>query len=122
MSVRHEDAACWSRLLQAGGDVDCIPCGEALPRRGIADHNLASVDARAVSERYAPAAFEFCVELLEGCSHLARGAYCSEGVILVGARETEDRHDGVADVFLDDAAVAFYDGAHLGEVAVHDLP
>ena len=49
---------------------------------------------------------ELVGELGDGLPHLDGCAHCAEGVVLVQAREAEDRGDRVADVLLDDASVA----------------
>ena len=49
---------------------------------------------------------ELAVEAGEGRPHLGGGAHRPQRVVLVDARNAEDRHDGVADELLDRAAVA----------------
>ena len=54
---------------------------------------------------------------VECLAHLDGGPDGAQGVVLVQHRNAEDGHDGVADVLLDDAAMALDDVAHLAEVA-----
>jgi hypothetical protein len=53
--------------------------------------------------------------------HADRGPHRAQRVVLVGARQAEHRHDRVADVLLDLAAVACDLGGHGLEIALLDL-
>ena len=50
---------------------------------------------------------------------VGRRAHRAQRIVLVGDRDAEDRHHGVADVVLDRAAVALDDIAHADEPALH---
>ena len=51
-------------------------------------------------------ALEFLVEDDEASAHLVGRAHRPERVVLVGDRDTEDRHHRIADELLDRSAVA----------------
>ncbi|MDP2138429.1 MAG: hypothetical protein Q8J74_11325 [Candidatus Didemnitutus sp.] len=61
---------------------------------------------------------EFAIQGVERGGHFARGGDGAGGEIRLGQRRAEERHDGVADVFVDHAVVFFNDGAHAVEVTV----
>ena len=110
------------RLLEARGDVDGVAGGELLVGGGVVvRHDLAGVDAGAVGELHAVRRAELLVDGAQRLAHARRGAHGSQRVVLVLHRQTEHRHDGVADVLLDLAAVARDLDGHGGEVAVLDL-
>ena len=60
---------------------------------------------------HADAYVQALVELRDGIAHRERRAHGSLGVVLVGCRRAEHRHDGVADVLLDRPAEALEDRA-----------
>jgi len=92
-----------SRLLQPGGDVDRIPGCKALLGPG---DDLARHDADAA----------FDSKLGQRLAHLDGRPTGTEGVVLVREWDAEDRHDRVADEFLDRAAVSLDDLLHPLEV------
>ena len=55
----------------------------------------------------------------EPCGALQRGVHGVHRVIGIVERRAEHRHDGVADVLVDEAAVRLDDVGHGGEVFVH---
>ncbi len=91
-------------LLQPRGDVDGVTRRE--PLLGARDH-LAAADADPPLD----------AELGQGQLHLRRRLERAHGIVLVHGRQPEDRHHGVADELLDDAAVALDDRLHPLEVA-----
>ena len=91
-------------LLQPRGDVDGVTRRE--PLLGARDH-LAAADADPPLD----------AELGQRQLHLRRRPERAHGIVLVHGRQPEDRHHGVADELLDDAAVALDDRLHALEVA-----
>ena len=108
--------------LQALGHVHGVPRDERLPAGWISGDHLAASDAHPDPEAQAELPLEVLVELGKLLAHLDGGADCSQSVVLVHMRNAEYRHDGVADEFLDGAAVALEHRAHLVEVASHHPP
>ena len=108
-------------LLEASRRVDRVTGHEPLPRPRVARHDLAGVDARAISDPHAPPLLELVVERRQALAHLDGGPNGPESVVLLRARKAEDRHDRVADVLLDRPAVLLQSAAHLVEVAGHHL-
>ena len=106
-------------LLQAGGDVHRIARDERLPNARVPGHDLTGVDADPAREGRAVVALELFVQQTEALPHLVRGPDRAERVVLVGRRDPEDRHDGVADELLHDATVAFDRLRHRREVPAH---
>ena len=116
----EEDLHLACRLLQTSGHVDGVPGDEALARTGIARNDLARVHSDPSREAHSPAALELVVHPREGGSHLRGCPDRAKRVVLAHDRETEDRHDRVADELLDDAAVTLQHATHLLEVARHE--
>src|SRR6185369_8649395 len=108
-------------LLEPCCGVDRVTGDEALPGRRVACDDLAGVHAGPVADCDSPPFLQLGVQRGEAIPHLRGSANRAEGVVFVDARETEDRHDRIADVFLDSAAVAFERASHLVEVTRHDL-
>jgi hypothetical protein len=107
------------RGFEPRGDVDRIPGRELLIRRRIVERNhLSGVDAGACRERHAKALLERGVQLVQRVAHAHGGTHRTQRVVLVRARQAEDRHDRVADVLLDLAAVARDLLRHRREVAL----
>jgi hypothetical protein len=110
------------RRLQPRGDVDRVAGGELLVGGGVvAGHHLAGVHAGAVGQLHAVALGEVGVDRLQRRLHADRRAHGAQRVVLVRARQAEHRHDRVADVLLDLAAVALDLRRHGLEVALLDL-
>ncbi len=97
------------RLLQPGGDVDCIPGRKALLGAG---DDLARGDPDAALD----------VELGQDLAHLDRRPAGAQGIIFVRDGHPEDRHDSVADELLDRATVALDNRLHPLEVAGKERP
>ena len=110
------------RLLQTSRGVHDVSGDEPLARCRVARHDLAGVDAGPVPNRDAPAPLELGVQLGQCVPHVGCGPHGTEGVVLVQQGKAEHRHDRVADVFLDGAAVPLECRSHLVEVARHHLP
>src|SRR5581483_9615826 len=109
------------RLLQTRCGVHDVSGHEPLARCRVARHDLARVDAGPVPDRDAPALLELGVQLRQCVAHLGCGPHGAEGVVLVQKGQAEHRHDRIADVFLDGAAVPLECRSHLVEVARHHL-
>jgi hypothetical protein len=62
------------------------------------------------------------VEASQSVPHRDRGTYGLKSIVLMHAREPENRHHSVADELLDNPAMSFEDRAHHPEVVVHDFP
>ena len=97
------------RLLEPRRDVHRVAGDE---RVALAGDHLAGVDA---DPRLQP-------ERGDGGAHLPGGPHRAQGVVLVGDRDAEHGHDGVADELLDRAAVPLEDRPHLVVVAAHRRP
>ena len=119
--LAEEHLALPGGLLETGGDVDGVAGHQALAARGVAGHDLARVDARAVRELHAVDALQVVVERLERRLHPRGRADRAKRVVLVEPRQPEDGHHCVADELLDHATVPFELAAHRVEVARHHL-
>ena len=123
--VRHVaevDLVLGRRLLQPRRDVHGVAGGQLLVgSRVVVGHHLTGVDTGAVGQRDAIALAQVLVHARERALHPDRRAHRAHGVVLVGARQAEHRHDGVADVLLDLAAMASDLGGHRLEVALLDF-
>ncbi len=120
-----EDAAHGSGGLQAGGPVDRRPDRDEVvsgPLAQGADDDLAGVDADAHPRRHSEPALDLVTELGRRGRHGQTRADRSLGVVLVGAVQTEHRHDGVADELLDDPAVRLDGRLPAGEAGGDDGP
>ncbi len=91
-------------LLQPRGNVDGVTRRE--PLLGARDH-LAATDADPPLD----------AELGQGQLHLRRCLERAHCIVFVHGRQPEDRHHGVADELLDDAAMALDDRLHALEIA-----
>jgi hypothetical protein len=109
----EQDLARRGSLLQASSDVDRIARGQALFRSG---DDLARVDADPQLEPGSEVPLELFVQVIEHFAELAGRADRAEGVVLVHPGDAEDSHYGVADEFLDGAAMPFDDPPGLLEV------
>ena len=76
-----------------------------------AHHHLAGVQPDADLDRHALGAPHLLGVLLDGLLHAQRGVAGADGVVLVGERRAEQRHDAVAHDLVDRALVAV-DGLH----------
>jgi len=106
--------------LQPGGQVDDVPDHQRAAHPGVAGHDLAGVDAGVQLQPHPPLAPQPVVQLGQGGVHVAGRPDRPQGVVLVGGRDAEHGHDGVAGELLDRAAVAADDRPHGLVVAGHD--
>jgi hypothetical protein len=83
----------------------------------IPGYDLARIHTGASGDRHPPVALQVSVQDLYGFTHVDRGPNGAERVVLVELRNTEDGHDGVADVLLDHPPMALDRGSHRIEVA-----
>ena len=58
------------------------------------------------------------IQLIQRLAHFQRCLHGAIGVIRIPKRRAEQRHQRVADVFVDDPAVRFHDAAHAREVMI----
>jgi hypothetical protein len=79
--------------------------------------DLAAVDSDASGKTHVPLRGRQLVELLQCRSNLDGGTHCTQRIVLVQLRHSENGHDGVADELLDRAAVSLDRRADRGEVA-----
>ena len=117
----EEDLERGRGLLEPSRDVDRVAGDEPLSGRRVAGDDLAGVHARPVDEPDAPASLELVVQRRERPLHVRGRADGAQRVVLVERRQPEDRHDRVADVLLDRAAVVLQHRPHLVEVAGQHL-
>ena len=96
-------------LLESGSDIHGVAGHERL---ALASDDFAGVDADPNLE----------LERRSSRLHLRSRPHCTQRVVLVGLRDAEDGHDGVADELLHGAAVPFDDRPHLLVVAPHQPP
>ena len=111
-----EDPVHRRRGLKAGARVDDVSGGHALALAragGERDHGLAGRDADADVEAEGGIGR---VELADRLADRERSAHAALGVVLVGQRGAEERHDRVADELLHGAAVALELGLQAGVV------
>ena len=93
-------------LLEAGGHVDGIPGREPLLGGGSVFATTSPVLTPVrLADADAVLALEVVVQPFERADHAVGRADGAHRVVLAGPREAEDRHDRVADVLLDPAAV-----------------
>jgi hypothetical protein len=92
--LADDDLAGRGALLQAGADVDCVSGDERASLARRADDDAARVHADTELELLAE-------ERAEPALHRQRGVESALGVILLGDRRAERRHDRVADELLD---------------------
>ena len=112
-----DDAAGRRRRLEAGGGVDGVTGDEPMAGCPVGTGHLAGVDADPELEADTEVVLELAVQLGHGVAHLDRRAHRAKRVVLVQDGDAEDRHDRVADVLLDRAAVPLERLPHGGEVA-----
>ena len=86
----------------------------------LAHDQRAHVDAYAQHQRPADLAHDVLVQPVEPEVDIARGAQCLAAAGGLSVAAAEDRHQTVAQVFVDGAVVALDRFAHLGEQAVED--
>ena len=110
-----------SGLFEASGRVDRVAGDQVLSLADVPGDHLTGVHSGSVLQAHTPAGLEPLVDAGERLPHRPRGPDRPERVVLVEPRETEHRHDGVADVLLDGAAVAFQHRPHLVEIDVEHL-
>ena len=108
--------------LETRRQVHCITRDQCRSLRGIAgdDHPGRQPDPEVQAD--AVDAGEFFAESRKSIPQLQGGPRGAQGIVLVRARDPEDRHDGIADELLDRAAVALEDRARQGVVAAEDGP
>jgi len=116
-----EHLVCRRSLLEPRRRIDRVPGDEPLSGSWIAGDDFTCVDARPVADRHAPSLFDLFVQLSEAGAHFEGGADRPDRIVLVHTRQTEDGHDRIADVLLDDAPVTLEGGTHLVEVPGHHL-
>lgn len=107
-SLAEQDLSLVRRLLQARGDVDGVAGDERLARAG---DDLPGVDTDPNSE----------TERSDSLSYLVRSPHGAQGIVLVGPRDPEHTHGGIAYELLDPAAVPLEDRAGLRVAAAHQL-
>ena len=109
--------------FDAGGDVHAVADDGVIEAAGGADvpgDDAGGVDADADAEGGFAFGGEFGVEGGEGFFHREGGGEGAVGVVALGYGSAEQRHDRVADVFIDDPAVRFEGEAHAVEIAVEE--
>jgi hypothetical protein len=120
------DLARVAELLQAGGQ----PHHEALGRvvhaqvvADLADHHVARVERHAHGEGQAPLALELLGVVAQALAQVQRRVAGPLGVVLVGDRRAEQRHDAVARVLVDGALEAVHAlRKDLEEAVQHPVP
>ena len=117
--LRHRLQACGK--IGLGADDRIV---HAVVAAEIADIAVAGVDAHAHAERLLdPGVAPFGVEPGDAILHLDRHAQARFGIfgVAFGFRIAEEDQHGVADEFVDRAAVAERDLRHFGEIFVEQL-
>ena len=107
--IADQDHSGLGGLFQSRGDVDGVAGDERVARAG---DDLAGIDP---DPGLKP-------EGGDGGLQFERRAGRAQGVVLVDLRDSEDRHDGVADELLDARAMPLERGARIVEVAGLELP
>src|SRR5882672_6029942 len=105
----HADAARRRQLLHAGGEPDDVTLRGVVHTQVVADSpddDLARVEAHAHREIEPALAPHVFGERPEVARQLERGRAGALGVVLVGDRRAEERHDAVAGVLVDGPLVA----------------
>ena len=122
---RQERGVGLGQLLHASGQVG------RLPDRGIVhpqiapdrpDHHLAGVDADSNLEKDTVSPPDLLGVSANGGLHVERRVARADGVVLVGDRRAEERHDPVAHHLVHRALVAVDRGHHVLEHRVQELP
>ena len=106
-------------LLEACGHVDGVSGHETLSARRISGDHLARVHPDPDLDPDTVIALQFGVQRLERLAHTARCPNRADRIVLVRARDTEDRHDRVADELLHRATVGVDHELHLVEESTH---
>ena len=106
-----QDVAATGCFLEPFRGVDGVARGEC--RDAVAGHDLPGVDADADPQLGHVSSGEGGVQPSDCALHLEGGSDRPECVVLVGLREPEDGHHGVADELLHGAAVTFDGDPHL---------
>ncbi len=120
-ALGHDDLARLRRLLEPGGHVDGVACDH--PQIGAwlgRCEDLAGAHTDAQPEPHAVCALEPFVQAIETVLHRQCATQRPGRVVLVRARDAEQRHHGVADELLHDATLGLDGGPHLVEEGVHD--
>ncbi len=120
--VTQDDLPRSCGLLEPRGDVHRVARREEMPAVYVAGDDLAGVDAGSSLDANAPFSLEVVVDVLEPRTHFGGGANSPQRIVLVEHRNAERRHDGIADEFLDRAAVVLDRLIDLVEIALHDPP
>ena len=104
-TLADQDLALGGRLLQPCGHPDRVPGGDRLTAAGSpTSTSPVSRPARAAS-RIPQVALQLLVDRCELTAQLNHGSHRPQGVVFVGDRDPEDRHDNVTDQLLDGAPV-----------------
>ena len=111
-------AACSSRAAV----FTAIAGDERTSAARIADDADAGVHADAHDQPHAPHLLELDVQRFDAGDEVERSSACAVGIVLVGDRDAEDAHDGVADELLDRPPVAVQRLLAGREVAKLDAP
>ena len=119
--LREEDLAWPCARLEPLREDDRLAGREGLSRRRVARQDLAGGDADPDAQPDAELPLHLLVESLPLLPQLHRRADGSERVVLVQRRDSEDRHDGIADELLHRAAVSLERRPHRCEVPVQHL-
>ena len=108
-----------SRLLQPRGYVDGISGHKALSTGRVSCDHLTRVHTDPDLDPNAVIALQFDVQRLQRLAHAARCPNRADGIVLVRARDAEDRHHRITDELLHRAAVRMDHELHLIEEATH---
>ena len=106
-------------MLQSRSHVDRVAGRQPLLR---ADHNFSGVHAGADAHGGAEVGRKLLVEASDGLAQPRGGAYRPQRIILMGCRDSEDRHHRVPDEFLHQAAMMLDHPPGSAEIPPHDLP
>jgi hypothetical protein len=113
--LAHHHSSSLRRGLQARREIGHLAGHHELVGGARRRDGLARGHADAQVEPYSVLTFEERIELLQALPHRQRGSHRPLGGVLVDPRHAEDRHDGIAGIFLDGAAEAVDLLAHLVE-------
>ena len=117
-----QDLSSGRGLLEPGRDVDGVARRQLLCGCRVAGDHLAGVHSGARLDAESMVALEVLVEQGERRVHLDGCPDRAQRVVLVQRRESEHRHDRVADELLHGPAVVFDRRLHRVEVAGHHAP
>ena len=118
------DLARRGERLQAGSDADGVPLGRVVAPQvatDAPDHDLAGVEAGPRHEVEATLAVELAAIRSEPVAERECREARAVGVVLVGGRRAEQRHDAVAGELVERAPEAVHGLAGDGEEALHDV-